>query len=134
MFLRRLAVAFPCSRRFLSSNSSHDLASAIMELNKEMESVFGEPPSNSLVSSESNNYTAPEPRCTAQKDGEIAIGLTHVGSTRKAQMVDVSFKGNSKRTAVASCKVILGKKVYDSVLANQIAKGDVSLVWQKSQG
>ncbi|EXB62167.1 Molybdopterin biosynthesis protein CNX3 [Morus notabilis] len=125
MLLRRLSVAFPHSRRFLSSNSSHDLSSAIMELNTEMESVFGEPPSNYLASSESNNYTAQEPPNTPQKGGETAIGLTHVGSTGTAQMVDVSFKGSSKRTAIASCKVILGKKVYDLVLANQIAKGDV---------
>lgn len=34
MFLRRMAVSFSHSRRCLSSNSSHDLAKAIAELNK----------------------------------------------------------------------------------------------------
>lgn len=36
MFLRRIAVAvaFPHSRRFLSSSSNHDISSVIMELNK----------------------------------------------------------------------------------------------------
>ncbi|PQQ02021.1 cyclic pyranopterin monophosphate synthase mitochondrial [Prunus yedoensis var. nudiflora] len=96
MFLRRLAVASSRSRRFLSSNSSHDLARTIAELNKEMESVFGEPPANGPAS-----------------------------SPREAQMVDVSPKESSKRTAISSGKVILGKQVFDLVLANQMAKGDV---------
>lgn len=125
MFLRRIAVTFPHSRRFLSSNSSHDVSSAIMELNKEMESVFGEPPSNYLANSVSNDHTAQETQSLSRKESESSIGLTHVGNTGEAQMVDVSFKGSSKRTAIASCKVILGKKVYDLVSANQIAKGDV---------
>jgi hypothetical protein len=34
MFLRRLAVVLPHSRRFFSSNSNHDLAGAIDALNK----------------------------------------------------------------------------------------------------
>ncbi|KAL5571436.1 hypothetical protein UlMin_021033 [Ulmus minor] len=125
MFLRRLAISLPHSRRFLSSSSNHDLTSSIMELNKEMESVFGEPPSNCLASSVSNDFIAQEPHAVSQKEGESGIGLTHVGTTGEAQMVDVSVKENSKRTAIASCKVILGKKVFDLVLANQIAKGDV---------
>lgn len=40
-------------------------------------------------------------------------------------MVDVSPKENSRRTAIASSRVILGQKVFDLVLANQLAKGDV---------
>ncbi|XP_062091390.1 cyclic pyranopterin monophosphate synthase, mitochondrial [Humulus lupulus] len=125
MFLRRVAVVFPHSRRLLSSNSRHDVSSTIMELNKEMESVFGEPPSSYLANSVSDEHLAQEPQALPQKERESSIGLTHVGNTGEAQMVDVSFKGSTKRTAIASCKVILGKKVYDLVLANQIAKGDV---------
>lgn len=51
--------------------------------------------------------------------------LTHVGISGEAQMVDVSSKDNTKRTALACCKVILGKRVFDLVLANQMGKGDV---------
>lgn len=40
-------------------------------------------------------------------------------------MVDVSPKENTKRTAIASCKVLLGKNVFDMVSANNLAKGDV---------
>ncbi|CAN1836269.1 Cyclic pyranopterin monophosphate synthase, mitochondrial [Linum perenne] len=43
-------------------------------------------------------------------------------------MVDVSPKDSTKRIAVASCKVMLGKKVFDMVIANQLAKGDVLTV------
>ncbi|KAF3439855.1 hypothetical protein FNV43_RR18133 [Rhamnella rubrinervis] len=125
MFLRRIAVAFPHSRRFLSTNRNLDIASAISELNKEMESVFGEPPLNGPATSISNDITAEEYQFSPQKASETAIGLTHVGSTGEAQMVDVSPKESSNRTAIASCKVILGKKVFDLVLANQVTKGDV---------
>ncbi|KAF4384549.1 hypothetical protein F8388_003856 [Cannabis sativa] len=128
MFLRRVAGSFPHSRRLLSSssNSRHDVSSTIMELNKEMESVFGEPPSSYLASSVTDEHVvAQEPQAASRKERESLIGLTHVGNTGEAQMVDVSLKGSTKRTAIASCKVILGKKVYDLVLANQIAKGDV---------
>ncbi|KAF5464475.1 hypothetical protein F2P56_014549 [Juglans regia] len=128
MFLRRLAVALPHSRSFFSGNNNHDLASAISELNKEMESVFGEPPSNGHASSASNQYMAQEPQLVSHKVVESTPGLTHISSTGEAQMVDVSRKESSKRTAIASCKVILGKKVFDLVAANQIAKGDVLTV------
>ncbi|KAB1203984.1 Cyclic pyranopterin monophosphate synthase accessory protein, mitochondrial [Morella rubra] len=125
MLIRRLAVALPRSRRFFSSNWNHDLASHIAELNKEMESVFGEPPSSGNASSVSNEYVATEPKFVPGKSVESTPGLTHTGSMGEAQMVDVSRKESSKRTAIASCKVILGKKVFDLVVANQMAKGDV---------
>ncbi|KAG7994709.1 hypothetical protein I3843_01G072300 [Carya illinoinensis] len=128
MFLRRLAVALPHSRSFLSGGNNHDLASAISELNKEMESVFGEPPPIGHASSNSNQYMAQEPQFVSQKVVDSTPGLTHISSTGEAQMVDVSRKESSKRTAIASCKVILGKKVFDLVAANQIAKGDVLTV------
>lgn len=91
---------------------------------QEMESVFGEPPLSGPANS-SNEVTAEEHHFTPQKASETGSGLTHVGSTGEAQMVDVSPKESSTRTAIASCKVILGKKVFDLVLANQVAKGDV---------
>ncbi|WOK97245.1 hypothetical protein Cni_G05953 [Canna indica] len=43
-------------------------------------------------------------------------------------MVDVSSKQESKRVAVASCRVLLGPKVFNLVASNQIAKGDVLTV------
>ncbi|KAE8697274.1 Detected protein of unknown function [Hibiscus syriacus] len=115
-----------------------------------MESVFGDLPPDGLansgnrslmaqesqhnshvhLSSTNDKFTAQELNSISHNLGEKAPGLTHVGSTGKAQMVDVSPKENSSRTAIASCKVLLGKKVFDLVLANQMAKGDV-LLWQK---
>ncbi|XWS76869.1 hypothetical protein CRYUN_Cryun01aG0215100 [Craigia yunnanensis] len=143
MLLRRLAVVVPRSTRFVSSKDSHDLARTIAELNKEMDSVFGEPPpagfansgnksfmgqesqhnSHVISVSGSNKFTAQELYSISQNVGENAPGLTHVGSMGKAQMVAVSPKENSSRIATASCKVVLG--VFDLVLANQMAKGDV---------
>ncbi|KAK8299693.1 hypothetical protein V6Z12_D05G338700 [Gossypium hirsutum] len=51
MFLHRFAVIVPRSTRFFSSKDSLDVASTIAELNKEMESVFGEPPPDGLANS-----------------------------------------------------------------------------------
>lgn len=92
-----------------------------------MEAVFGEPPAESgLASSASNDVMAQEPqKLVSEANGENTLGLTHIGSTGEAQMVDVSPKASTKRTAISSCKVLLGKKVFDLVLANQMAKGDV---------
>ncbi|GLT76994.1 hypothetical protein SLA2020_486240 [Shorea laevis] len=125
MLLRRLVVAVPRSKRFFSSDSSHDLSSSIAELNKEMESVFGEPPPDGFTGCGSNDFMPQQTPNMFQNLGENISGLTHVGSSGEAQMVDVSPKESSKRTATASCKVILGKKVFDLVLANKMAKGDV---------
>ncbi|XP_059651226.1 cyclic pyranopterin monophosphate synthase, mitochondrial [Cornus florida] len=123
MFLRRL---LPLSRRLFSSNSSNDPASIIAELNKEMESVFGEPPSSTHPNSIDNNVmAAQDSQSVSPKIVENDYGLTHVGSKGEAQMVDVSPKENTKRVAVATCKVILGRKVFDLVSANQMAKGNV---------
>ncbi|XP_015577972.1 cyclic pyranopterin monophosphate synthase, mitochondrial isoform X1 [Ricinus communis] len=142
MFLRRAAVTLPYSRSIFSAKNTHDLASAITEMNKEMESVFGETPSGGGFSgSLNNNHMLQEPQVSPSDDvlaqdsqsisdsmNQNAFGLTHVSSSGEAQMVDVSPKENSKRTAIATCKVLLGKKVFDMVLANQMAKGDVLTV------
>uniref|UniRef100_A0A2P2PJT0 cyclic pyranopterin monophosphate synthase n=1 Tax=Rhizophora mucronata TaxID=61149 RepID=A0A2P2PJT0_RHIMU len=148
MFLRRAAIALPLSRRFFSTNNIHDLPTSIAELNKEMESVFGEPPPTGLGSSTDIGNSTQEPQFqsygvansvsknslsqnshgVSRESNLEAFGLTHVGDTGEAQMVDVSPKETSKRTAIASCKVVLGKKVFDMVFANQMAKGDVLTV------
>lgn len=93
-----------------------------------MESVFGEPPANELASSGSSSHMDNESQLSSQNIGESSFELTHTGSTGEAQMVDVSPKESSKRTAIAVGKVILGKKVFDLVRANQMAKGDVLTV------
>ncbi|CAL0316245.1 unnamed protein product [Lupinus luteus] len=128
MFLRRIVAACPHSKRMFSSSGSQDFASAIQELNKEMESVFGELPPDGLASSGDNIIVNEEPRLSSQKIDKSSFELTHTGNSGEAQMVDVSPKESSKRTAVANCKVILGKRVFDLVMANQMAKGDVLTV------
>lgn len=128
MFLRRIVAACPHSKRMFSSSGSHDYASAIQELNKEMESVFGETPADGLASPVNNSHVNEKSQLSSQKIGESSFELTHTGYSGEAQMVDVSPKESSKRIAIANCKVILGKKVFDLVLANQMAKGDVLTV------
>ena len=51
--------------------------------------------------------------------------LSHVGADGRAQMVDVSKKPLSARTAVAVGKIRLRKETVDLVRKNGIAKGDV---------
>ncbi|XXG82412.1 hypothetical protein AAC387_Pa10g0368 [Persea americana] len=120
MFLRRVTVRLSPLRKFFSSNSSIDVA--VAELNKEMELIFGEPPSSSHGSIESSP-TVQESQYTSPESGEC--GLTHVDSSGEARMVDISAKKSSNRVAIAGCRVILGEKVFNLVVANKIAKGDV---------
>ena len=54
--------------------------------------------------------------------------LTHTDKDGKAQMVDVSTKEKSLRTASAFAEVKLQARVFDAVKKNQIAKGDVLTV------
>jgi cyclic pyranopterin phosphate synthase len=51
--------------------------------------------------------------------------LTHIGSDGRAQMVDVSAKPLSKRTAVACGKIRLQRETLDLIAKDQIAKGNV---------
>lgn len=51
--------------------------------------------------------------------------LTHVAADGRAQMVDVSAKPLSARTAIASGKIRLRKETADLIRKNEIAKGDV---------
>ncbi|XP_047179700.1 cyclic pyranopterin monophosphate synthase, mitochondrial isoform X1 [Vigna umbellata] len=131
MLLRRIVAACTQSRRMFSSSVNHSYESAIQELNKlilfqEMESVFGDPPANGLASSANNLNN--EAQLPAPNISDSSFQLTHTSKSGEAQMVDVSPKESSKRNATAVCKVILGKKVFDLVVANQMVKGDVLTV------
>lgn len=92
-----------------------------------MESIFGEhPPAShgSLTNSHVLEDAEAAPSLPSQPL-EVEPTLSHVGSSGEAQMVDVSEKGSSKRTAFASCRVLLGEKAFKLVASNLIAKGDV---------
>ena len=51
--------------------------------------------------------------------------LTHIGADGRAQMVDVSAKLLSARTAIARGKIKLQRKTLDLISKDQIAKGNV---------
>ena len=51
--------------------------------------------------------------------------LTHIGADGGAQMVDVSAKPLSARTAIARGKIKLQRKTLDLISKDQIAKGNV---------
>src|SRR3979411_734155 len=51
--------------------------------------------------------------------------LTHLGADGRAQMVDVSAKPMSTRTAVAKGKIKLQRKTLDLISQDRIAKGNV---------
>ena len=51
--------------------------------------------------------------------------LTHIGADGRAQMVDVSRKPLSIRTAVATGKIQLRRETLDLISKDQIAKGNV---------
>ncbi len=51
--------------------------------------------------------------------------LTHIAADGRAQMVDVSAKPLSSRTAVAQGRIVLAKETVALIRKNEIAKGDV---------
>src|SRR6266702_7088557 len=51
--------------------------------------------------------------------------LSHIGADGRAQMVDVSAKPMSARTAVANGKIKLQRKTLDLISKDRIAKGNV---------
>jgi cyclic pyranopterin monophosphate synthase len=51
--------------------------------------------------------------------------LSHIGGDGRVQMVNVSAKPMSARTAVAKGKIKLARKTLDLISKNQIAKGNV---------
>jgi cyclic pyranopterin monophosphate synthase len=52
-------------------------------------------------------------------------GLTHIGDDGRAQMVDVSPKPMSTRTAIAKGKIKLQRKTLDLISKDHMAKGNV---------
>ncbi|CAM9002322.1 unnamed protein product [Rhodiola kirilowii] len=122
MFLGRSLKSFPRPGKLFYSSSSKDVLGAIEELNKEMEFVFGEPLPTAQGSSIGSSHDS-VPALPVVEVNEPK--LTHVDNKGEAQMVDVSAKAISYRTASASCRVILGQEAFDLVSSNQIAKGDV---------
>ena len=51
--------------------------------------------------------------------------LSHINSGGKAEMVDVSGKKETLRTAAASAEVFVSKEVFTRIKQNMIEKGDV---------
>ena len=51
--------------------------------------------------------------------------LSHIGADGRAQMVDVSAKPQSARTAVATGKIKLRRETLELIAKDQIAKGNV---------
>lgn len=92
---------------------------------QELEDIFGGCLATGPSDSNSSQVVSQETHVSSPKHSEDVSRLTHIDSQGEALMVDVSPKENTKRTAIASGKVILGKKVFDLVSANQLAKGDV---------
>lgn len=56
--------------------------------------------------------------------------FTHVDSHGGIQMVDVSEKADTVRTAVATGRVLLGPEAFSQVSENMIQKGDVLAISQ----
>ncbi|WP_232699889.1 cyclic pyranopterin monophosphate synthase MoaC [Brevibacillus daliensis] len=56
--------------------------------------------------------------------------LTHFNEQNRAQMVDISDKSITKRTAVAKSKIVMKKETLERIKAGQISKGDVLAVAQ----
>lgn len=130
----------------------HELDRQIQELNQELENLLG--PSGDQISDHGSAHSAHGSNSISQKhlsDGEPSplgksvLTVTHVNSSvpgpkspvdslshvdahGNASMVNVSEKAFSKREAVATGKVLLGRTVFGLVRANQIAKGDVLAV------
>lgn len=51
--------------------------------------------------------------------------LTHINSAGKAEMVDISLKNDSVRTASAEGKVYVTGEVFSKIKNNEVGKGDV---------
>eukprot|EP00252_Welwitschia_mirabilis_P020572 TRINITY_DN5069_c0_g1_i1.p1 TRINITY_DN5069_c0_g1~~TRINITY_DN5069_c0_g1_i1.p1 ORF type:complete len:249 (+),score=42.78 TRINITY_DN5069_c0_g1_i1:184-930(+) len=121
---------------FLSCVLQHERhlsQSLIDEFNKELEDMFGQPPTPFNYGSQNkrevvreNTFEAADSTAGCERDfTKTSSSLSHVDCSGNAQMVDVSNKPASKRVATASCRVLLGETAFRLVAANQIAKGDV---------
>jgi len=58
------------------------------------------------------------------------LELSHVDSSGRARMVDVSDKADTRRVAVAKGEVLMRPETLELIIKNQIAKGDVLTVAQ----
>jgi len=91
--------------------SAHAFSTDIVDRNDDMNT------------SNTNNQDSKE----LDKGGDSTT-LTHVDSHGNAKMVDVGDKALTKRVAIATGKIFLGKEVFELVSANKLAKGDVLTV------
>ncbi len=71
----------------------------------------------------------------SRKDGygynfSMSNKLTHLDEHGRAKMVDVSYKPDTERTAVARGEVHMKKETLDLIRAGQIKKGDVLTIAQ----
>lgn len=56
---------------------------------------------------------------------EKAAGLTHIGASGEAHMVDVSSKQETRREALAEGAVVMKAETLEAILAGNAKKGDV---------
>ena len=56
------------------------------------------------------------------------MNLTHFDNVGNANMVDISDKNITKRTAIATGKILVSKKTLNTILDKKITKGDVFTV------
>ncbi|CAN0652860.1 cyclic pyranopterin monophosphate synthase MoaC [Nitratireductor aquimarinus] len=56
---------------------------------------------------------------------EKAAGLTHIGASGEAHMVDVSGKQETSREALAEGSVVMKAETLEAILAGNAKKGDV---------
>jgi cyclic pyranopterin phosphate synthase len=54
--------------------------------------------------------------------------FSHIDSYGKAKMVDISSKGDTRRTAIAHAKITMNKEAFTKLKKNEIEKGDVLTV------
>lgn len=61
---------------------------------------------------------------------DYSSDLSHVDTDGKASMVDVGKKKETRRSALASASIRIGRETFELVKANQMKKGDVLTVSQ----
>jgi len=59
---------------------------------------------------------------------ETGTGFTHLDEQGLARMVDVGAKAETRRRAVAGCRVLLSPSTYDLLVRQALPKGDVLTV------
>ncbi|WP_019241122.1 MULTISPECIES: cyclic pyranopterin monophosphate synthase MoaC [Bacillus] len=56
--------------------------------------------------------------------------LTHFNEQGRAKMVDVSYKNETERTAIAKSSIIVNENIYNQIVEGKNKKGDVFAVAQ----